>query len=341
MKKIILLFLGLVPFISYSQQRILTKKIVTTVRFTENKVQSSALKDSVSYNYIVNKRFFWEATDKLFSELKAKRCYLTAMNGDTIQWDTMISDLTKKLNTLDFKKYSKKDIEKVLENEIRAVKFMEEWFYDDNTMQISKSVIAYCPIIQRDSVSLIDEDLKAKTYFEYEIGWIRQKSSSSAAKSESDSEDTLLITRNIQYTMPIYNPQPYHWWDNNLEAEYSIPFFETLIAKADTRQILCYENPDALEPFSLPELEKRKKHSVTTTIYTVDENGTESETDTIINLVYTGYDIDRLRFGEELFFNKKDLTFTKKVNYYAPVIRIFTSNGAFIGFYPLYYIREQ
>ena len=80
---------------------------------------------------------------------------------------------------------------------------------------------------------------------------------------------------------------------------------------------------------------------MTTSIYTFDGNGAEIETDTIINLVYNGYDIDRLRFGEEILFDKKHLTFIKKVNYYAPVIRIFASDGTFIGFYPLYYIREQ
>ena len=334
MKKTILILLLLVGANCFAQQKLLTKKIVYTVNMTENKINSSQEKDSVSYHYIVNKRFFWEAMDDVLASIKNKKLYLSTFSGDTIVWDTMISNLTKALNNLDMRKYSKKDIEKVLENEIRAVKFMEEWTYNPQTMLIDKKIVAYCPMIQRDSVTLGEEDLQTKNFFSFDLGWIRQTNS-------KPSDDVLQISRNIQYTMPIYNQKPYHWWDNNLEAEYSIPFFENLFAKTDSRAVLSYETPDAVEPFSLSDLEKRKKHSTTTSVFYVDKDGIETEKDTVITLTYNSDEVELLRFGEEVLYDKKSHAFIKNVNYYAPVIRIFSSDGQFIGFYPLYYIRKQ
>ena len=341
MKRLICILICYVSLVCVGQESLLTKKIVYPVRLTENLVLSSDKKDSIAYNYIVNKRFFWEAIDDLLNKAKNKKLFLTTFEGDTIVWDTMINDLVKQLNKIDNNKYSTKNIDKVFENEIRAIKFMEEWTWNTKTMQIDKKIIAYCPIIQRDSVHFVEEmslvndnSLLSQKAFEYEIGWIRQN-------NNQKTQDTLLITRNIQYTMPIYNPKPYHWWESNLEAEYSIPFFERLISKTDSREILCYESPDIPNAFTLPELEKRKKHSVSTTIYTVDNNQNEIEKDTIINLTYNSDDIDYLRFGEEIIYDKGNNNFYKQVNYYAPVTRIFTSGGTFVGFYPLFYIRKD
>ncbi|MBR1775346.1 MAG: hypothetical protein IJ759_07480 [Bacteroidales bacterium] len=334
MRKLILLFTIFISLSSFSQERLLTKKIVYKINVTDNKVRQLAQKDSIEYNYIVNKRFFWEAMDGLISDLKSKKLYLRTFNKDSVVWDSMINNLTKQLNAIDLKKYSKKDIEKVLENEIRSIKFMEEWTYLPETMMINKKIIAYCPVIERDSVTLVDEELKAVTSFAFDLGWIWQN-------DVKPSNDTLLLARNLQYTMPIYNPTPYRWWESNLEAEYSIPFFDALIEKADSRQILCYESPDAVEPFSKSELDKRKKHSQTVSIIQNIGEDNEIETDTIITLTYNSDDIDHLRFGEQILYDKKSHNFIKSVNYYSPIIRIFTSNNIFIGFYPLYYIRKQ
>ncbi|MBO6117224.1 MAG: hypothetical protein J6P44_01630 [Bacteroidales bacterium] len=334
MKKAILILLLSVCMSSYAQQRLLTKKIVYKEAFTENSVASLTDKDSVAYNYIVNKRFFWEAMDGLIDKLKSKKLYLTSFEGDSLVWDTVFNDLTKRLNALDLKKYSKKEVEKVLENEIRSIKFMEEWTYNPQTMLIDKKITAYCPVIQRDSAVLEDEDMKAKEYFSYDLGWIRQNPNSTP-------QDSLLICRNIQYTLPIYNTQPYRWWDSNLEAEYSIVFFDMLTSKAEEGSILCYDNPDAVEPFSKSEFEKRKKHSVTTTVYTDLSYDNTIEKDTVITVSYNSEDIDHLRFGEEIYYDKKNAAFFKHVNYYAPVIKINSAQGAFLGYYPLFYIRKK
>lgn len=334
MKKLICIFFIVISLSGFSQQRLLTKRIIYTVEFVESEIQSSAQKDSIVDNYIVNKRFFWEAMDELISKLKNKKLYLTSFRGDTIQWDTVFYDLTKQLNILDSKKYSKKDVEKTLENEIRAIKFMEEWTYDPNTMLVTKKINAYCPIVKRDTISLIGDELKGANAFVFELGWIRQKEA-------KPSENALLLTRNIQYTMPIYNPKPYSWWDSNLEAEYSVPFFDMLFDKTEKSHIECWESPDAVQPLLKNEIEKRKKHSVSTTI--VREVGDDDiiQSDTSITMSYTADDIDHLRFGEEILFDKGNLTFYKNVNYFAPTVRIFLAGGEFIGFYPIYYIRKR
>ena len=334
MKNTILIILILFSTICVAQDKLLTKKIVYKVKVTDNAIKSSEKKDSVAYNYLVNKRFFWEAMDALCSDLQKKKLYLQTFTGDTIVWDTMINRLSRQLEKKDLRKYSKKDIQAVLENEIRAIKFWEEWTYDTQTMLINKKIIAFCPIIERDSIALLDEDLQAKESFSFEMGWIMQN-------SKPFSQDILQICRNIQYTMPIYNTKPYFWWERNLEAEYSIPFFDMLDNKTISRQVLCYDSPDTPEAYSKAELDKRHQHTVTTTIISDLPDNNITETDTTITLSYKSEDIDYLRFGEEINYDKQNHNFTKIVNYYAPVVRIFATNGQFRGYYPLYYIRKK
>ena len=291
-------------------------------------------KDSIEYNYIINKRFFWEATDGLVSDLKSKKIYLKTVKGDTLIWDSVFNNLKQRLSVADLRKYTAKDVENVLENEIRSIKFMEEWTYEQETMMINKKVIAYCPVIERDSAYLDTEELKAVNSFSFDLGWIWQDNG-------KVSSDTLLLARNIHYNMPIYNTVPYRWWDSNLEAEYSVPFFDGLAEKTASQQILCYESPDAVEPFSKSELDKRKKHSVRVSLIRDSADNTTAEKDTVIMLTYNSDDIDYIRFGEQLVYDKKSHYIVKSVNYFSPVIRIFTASNVFVGFYPLYYIRKQ
>ncbi|MBQ7984354.1 MAG: hypothetical protein IJ250_01815 [Bacteroidales bacterium] len=335
MKKIFFALCLLFAFTLNAQQRLLTKKIVYTVQLTDNKVQSSVKQDSVVYDYKVNKRFFWEAMDGLISDLKKKKAVLYSFRGDTLVWDTVMKNLTKSLTEFDLKKYSAKDVQNVLENEIRAIRFEEEWTYDEKTMLINKQVNAFCPVIQRDSVTLAGDELQAVTAFAFELGWIR------ADKNSKISKDTLLISRNLHYTMPIYNTTPYRWWDSNLEAEYSVPFFDRLLTKTSSKEIASYESPDADQPYTAAELEKRRKHTMSTTIVNTLPDNNVTESDTVISLTYSTDDIDNLRFGEEIYYDRQNNMFFKHTNYLAPVVRVYGSDGQFHGFYPLFYIRKD
>lgn len=335
MKKLILLFCFLLTCgFLMSQECLLTKKIVYTVRFTDDVIASSLSKDSVQYNYIVNKRFFWEANDEILTRVKAKKAYFQSFKGDTIQYDTIINRLCRALNSHYNKKYDKNNIKEVLDNDIRAVRFWEEWTYNTNNMLINKKIIGYCPIIQRDSVALIDDELKAKNEFEFELGWIFHKSS-------SNNKDTILISNNLQYTMNIYNKAPYQWWNSNLEAEYSIPYFDMLIDKAENLQIPVFEEPNAVEVLTKPIIIKRRERSSTIEIYGVTKQNVEVTQDTIIITKMNSEDIEAIRFGEKIIFDKESLTYSKQVNYLSPIIYIFGSDGQYHGTYPIYYIRKE
>jgi hypothetical protein len=65
------------------------------------------------------------------------------------------------------------------------------------------------------------------------------------------------------------------------------------------------------------------------------------EKDTIIRMRYNSDDIEYFRFGQQWVFDLETLTFTKQINYFAPVIALSASDGTFRGFYPLFYIRKD
>lgn len=333
MKKLIFACFILLCASSFAQDKLLTKKIIYTISVTDNTVKSNSKSDSIVYEYKVNRRFWWEAMDMLLNDVKGKKLALHSQRGDTIVWDTMINNLCKKIKLAYGKDLKKKEIQEILDNEIRKIQFEEEWTYNPQTMLINKKVIAYCPIICRDSVALVDDELKTQECFNFPIGWIYP--------SNATSSDTTLICRDIRYTMPIYNYQPYRWWDSNLEAEYSIPYFDSFIAKAEDGVISVFEDPDLVDALSRSDVVKRREYTRTETVVQSLAENNVAESDTTIKLKYNSDNIEYLRFGEEIYFDKTNHNFIKNTNYIAPIIRMFSTNGSFIGFYPMYYIRRR
>jgi hypothetical protein len=334
MKKLIFCGILLISLSSFAQEKLLSMKIVYNVPITQNHIKSSTKADSIIYDYTVNRRFFWETMDVLMSDIKSKKLYLHSFSGDTITYDSMITSLTKQLNKKFLKNFSKKEIQDVLDNEIRSIQFQEQWTYNPQTMLINKKVVAYCPIIERDSVALVGEDLTTKPCFSFPIGWIYPK-------GDIKTNDTILICRNIQYNVPIYNSTPYHWWDNNLEPEYSLPFFSSIIDKAEKGEINVFEDPNSSEAFTRPMVLKRREFQTLETLIKSDKNNNEQSIDTTLTVHYNSENIDHIRFGEEIYFDKVNYNFIKSTNYLAPIISIYGKNGDFHGFYPMYYIRKK
>ena len=333
MKKMIFSICLLLSLSGFCQDRLLTKKIIYTISVTDNKVKSSSSGDSIVYDYNVNRRFWWEAMDYILGEAKNKRLTLYSDKGDAIVWDTMLNNLSKQIKNAYGKELKKKEIEAIFENEIRKIQFEEEWTYNSSSMLIDKKVIAYCPIISRDSVALVGEEITTQESFSFPIGWIRPK--------QANANDTILICRDLRYTMPIYNSTPYHWWDSNLEAEYSIPYFETFFSQAENGKISVYEDPDLVDALKLSNVSKRREYTKNESIVKSLAENNISETDTTIKLKYNSDNIDYLRFGEEIYFDKTNCNFIKNCNYVAPVVRIFASDNSFIGYYPIYYVRKR
>lgn len=165
MKKILFIVFAFSAFIGFSQEKLLTKKIVYTINLTENTVKSDKHKDSIIYNYKVNQRFFWEAMDIFMDNWKNKKINVLDENGKNIVWDTMLVKLNLKLSKYYNKKIDKKEIQNILENYITKLSFKEEWTYNTETMLINKKVLAFCPIISIDSLHLTEEGFEAKEGF--------------------------------------------------------------------------------------------------------------------------------------------------------------------------------
>ena len=178
------------------------------------------------------------------------------------------------------------------------------------------------------------EELQTAEAFRFELGWIKPK-------GDVISRDTLVLARNIEFTMPIYNPQPYHWWASHLEAEYSIPFLERLIARTESGEVKAYENPSASEELLRTDVLKRRQFDILERLTASDTEGNVKERDTVIKAFYGSENIDHFRVGEEWCFDKVNLNFIKRTNYFAPMVSIFGKQGDFRGLYPLYYIRRR
>lgn len=326
---VILLFCA----ISFAQDKLLSMKIVYEVPIMECKIKYSTSQDSIVYDYLVDKRFWWQTIDQVTELAKNKKLFLCDFNGNELNYDTIMKKLNLALDEKYRKKHSANEVTKVVEEEVRAIKFEEEWYYDQTSMLIRKKVKAFNPIIIRDTIVFESDELKPKEFFRFELGWIKPK-------GEIVYKDTVVVARNIQFSIPIYNYNPYHWWDSHLEAEYSIPFLENLITKAENGRIKVYEDPSSSEDLIKPDILKRRQFDVLETV--VSEKGeTISEQDTIIKSFYESDAIDHFRFGEEWLFDKVNINFIKNTNYFAPMVKIVGKEGDFRGLYPLYYIRRR
>lgn len=305
----------------YGQEKLLSMKIIYTVPIMSAEIKSSNEKDSIKYDYIVDKRFWWQTFDKV-------------MTNQTLSYDTILSRFNKSLNEHFKREFLIEEVKGLIENNVRKVQFEERWWYDTKTMLIRSEVVAFQPIITIDSIVFKDEDFEIEEYFSYPLGWFK-------GNKESKKTDKVIITSNIEFTMPIYNPIPYQWYMNHLEAEYSIPFLDMLISKAENLKVNTFETPSSSIAFNKIEIMKCLEHQELESIVVEDSLSNVFEKDTVIRVKYTSEEVDYFRFGQKWMFDLETLTFTKTINYFAPVIRLTASDNSFRGFYPLFYIRKD
>lgn len=330
----VLLIAILIPFLSFSQDRILSKKIVYDVDIMRSRIEQTKEKDSIAYDYIVDKRFFWQAVDTIFAKAKKKDFLFMTSFHESLSFDSIMKNL-KRDYLIHFKDtLTDKKAQKLLEDEIRVIKFEEEWTYNPSTLMVNKRVIGYNPVIRIDSIKLQDDDLIPYEFFRFELGWVYPKGTAVL-------KDTLCLVRNIHFTLPIYNKTPYHWWDSHLEPEYSIPYFETYMQRAEQGQIKVYAQPNSTDSYTKQEILKRKQFEMMTTIDTKDIYGNIIQKDTIIKGNYTTDNLDYLRFGDEWYFDPSTLHFIKNVNYISPMIQIIGLDGSLRGLMPIYYLRRR
>ena len=120
-------------------------------------------------------------------------------------------------------------IKTLIDNNIRKVEFEERWWYDTRTMLIKSEVAAFQPTVTIDSLVFEEDELIIKEVFAYPLGWFKPGLSSKTSEK-------IIVASNIEFTMPIYNPIPYQYYVNHLEAEYSLPFLFFFLRKAEILQ---------------------------------------------------------------------------------------------------------
>lgn len=320
-KSIILVCLTIFSLNLFGQDKLLSMKMIYSVPIMKGEIKSSAQKDSIEYSYIVDKRFWWQTFDKIIAK-------------SNISYDTIVDRFSKTLKENFKREFTPNQAKTLIDNNVKKIEFEEKWFYDTKTMLIKSEVVAFQPIITIDSIVLEGEDLAIKEIFSYPLGWFKPN-------QESKKSDKVIIASNIEFTMPIYNPIAYQYFFNHLEAEYSLPFLEMLLANAQNNKIKTYEMPSSSTSFNEIEVLKRLEHQERETIVEEDSLGNVIEKDTVIKKKYSCQEIDYFRFGQQWIFDLESLTFSKQINYFAPIIRLTSSNGEFRGFYPLFYIRKD
>lgn len=320
-KLIVLVCLAIFSLNVSGQDKLLSMKMIYSVPIMKGEIKSSAQKDSIEYSYIVDKRFWWQTFDKIISKSQTP-------------YDTLVNRFSKTLKENLKKEFTTQEVKNLIDNNVKKIEFEERWFYDTKTMLIKSEVVAFQPIITIDSIVLEGEELAIKEIFSYPLGWFKPN-------QVSKKSDKVIIASNIEFTMPIYNPIAYQYFFNHLEAEYSLPFLDMLLANAQNNKIKTYEMPSSSTSLNAIEVLKRLEHQERETIVEEDSLGNITEKDTIMKIKYTSEEIDYFRFGQKWIFDLESLTFSKQINYFAPIIRLTSSNGEFRGYYPLFYIRKD
>lgn len=320
-KLILLIFLTISAQSTFCQDKLLSMKIIYSVPIMRSEIKSSMEKDSIEYSFIIDKRFWWQTFDKIIEK-------------NLISYDTIAKNMSLSLKERFKREFSVAEIKTLIDNNIRKVEFEERWWYDTKTMLIKSEVAAFQPIVTIDSLVFEEDELKIKEVFAYPLGWF--KPGLSSKKSEK-----IIIASNIEFTMPIYNPIPYQYYFNHLEAEYSLPFLDMLLSKAENVDIKTYEMPTSTTSLSKLEVVKRMGHDELEQIVKEDSLNNVIEIDTVIRMRYNSEEIELFRFGQQWSFDLESLTFFKQINYFAPVIELTSKNGEFRGFYPLFYIRKD
>jgi hypothetical protein len=319
---ILLLCLTIISGNIFCQDKLLSMKIIYSVPIMRSEIKSSIEKDSIEYSFVVDKRFWWQAFDN-------------AILKSQINYDSIVTNLSKTLKERFKREFSIAETKTLIDNNIRRVEFEERWWYDTKTMLIKAEVTAFQPIVTIDSIVFNGDDIAVEEVFSYHLGWFKP------ILSNKKNEDKIIVASNIEFTMPIYNPIPYQYYFNHLEAEYSLPFLDMLLAKAENVDVKTYEMPTSTAAYSKLEVVKRMGHDELQQIVVEDSLSNVIEKDTIIRMRYNSDDIEYFRFGQQWVFDLETLTFTKQINYFAPVIALSASDGTFRGFYPLFYIRKD
>lgn len=137
---------------------------------------------------------------------------------------------------------------------------------------------------------------------------------------EKENEDTrTLITKKIQYDVPIVNFDPNHdWWIKNIEGSDREELLNNIFGRVLSGDVQAYDYFD--HPLSIAKV----KSILTDSLYQVLQRPYHPypEYDTLIIRTIEPEDIGLLRFLEEWKYDPKTLQIDKKVYAISPVLEV-------------------
>ncbi|MEN8225746.1 MAG: hypothetical protein ABFS05_10345 [Bacteroidota bacterium] len=152
---------------------------------------------------------------------------------------------------------------------------------------------------------------------------------------EQKKEDTrTIITKKIQYDVPIVNSDPDHdWWIRNIEGSDRDALLNNIFAKVQSGEIQAYDYFN--EPLTLGQIGSILVDTMHQTLMRTTEPYTEYDT-TIIQKIEPGH-ISLLRFLEEWKYDENTLQIDKKIYAISPVMEVII-NGQKVT-RPLFWVR--
>ena len=151
-----------------------------------------------------------------------------------------------------------------------------------------------------------------------------------------ESPDKNVVTKRIQYDVPIRNSEPdMDWWVQNIEGSNREKLLKDIIQQVSNGEVKAYDFLSC-KPFTKDEIKDMMKH--------VDSISVERSTppydlvDTVMVTEIRLSDIVKLRFLEEWSMNEKTLAFSKKVAGICPMIERRTDSGELRGYKPLFWV---
>ncbi len=151
---------------------------------------------------------------------------------------------------------------------------------------------------------------------------------------EEKAEDTrTLITKKIQYDVPIVNTDAsYDWWIGNIEGSDREEFLDNIFARVLAGEVKAYDY------FNEPMTVHQVRSLMVDTIHQTLQRNTApyAEYDTTIIQKIEPKDMDMIRFLEEWKYDEESLLLDKKVIAICPVMKVNVSDNILTR--PLFWI---
>ncbi len=250
---------------------------------------------------------------------------------------------------------------------ITRIRFLEEWYFDDITMQIGKKVVGYTPLIEEYTEDNIFKGFKQlfTLYFDDKypaLFFKNKKDSLSKANPSLIIKDTIpidtlerkainfsqsmdytttikgevLLTERIRYDVPVKGIPGAQPWVENIEYSKRETFLIQLFDMVSNGLIQTYDIfDDSLSVKQVKDIILLK----TDTIFTKSKY--PPFRDTIVINTTNNFDfskVARFRFMEEWYLNEKSAVISKRIVGFAPLIEIFDENKTIKGYTTLFWV---